>query len=93
LRIVVADDGRGFDPLDALEMLGETRMDRSGGRGLFLIRTFMDSVTHNALGNEITMVKFIQVPAQNSTTGDWSDGDTAQMPIHDTKPSAVTVAP
>jgi anti-sigma regulatory factor (Ser/Thr protein kinase) len=28
-----------------------------GGRGLLLIRTFMDSVTHNQSGNEITLVK------------------------------------
>jgi anti-sigma regulatory factor (Ser/Thr protein kinase) len=27
------------------------------GRGLLLIRTFMDEVRHNERGNEITMVK------------------------------------
>ncbi|HEX2661032.1 MAG TPA: ATP-binding protein, partial [Polyangia bacterium] len=32
-------------------------LDRRTGRGLFLIRTFMDEVRHNAAGNEITMVK------------------------------------
>jgi anti-sigma regulatory factor (Ser/Thr protein kinase) len=28
------------------------------GRGLLLIRTFMDVVSHNPTGNEITMVKY-----------------------------------
>ena len=31
---------------------------RVGGRGLLLIRTFMDEVTHNEKGNVITMVKY-----------------------------------
>ena len=30
---------------------------RIGGRGMLLIRTFMDEVIHNAAGNEITLVK------------------------------------
>jgi CheY-like chemotaxis protein/anti-sigma regulatory factor (Ser/Thr protein kinase) len=32
-------------------------LGRIGGRGLLLIRTFMDSVTHNQAGNEVTLVK------------------------------------
>ena len=30
---------------------------RIGGRGMLLIRTFMDEVTHNLEGNRITLVK------------------------------------
>ncbi len=36
---------------------------RVGGRGMLLIRTFMDEVRHNAPGNEITLIK-------RSRTGD-----------------------
>lgn len=32
-------------------------MEKSSGRGLLLISTFMDEVHHNAQGNEITMSK------------------------------------
>jgi len=32
-------------------------LQRTHGRGLLLIRSFMDEVKHNAVGNEITMVK------------------------------------
>ena len=35
---------------------------RIGGRGLLLIRTFMDEVAFNAAGNSITMVKRLQTP-------------------------------
>ena len=39
------------DALPDLDALPE------GGMGLFIIRSFMDEVRHNALGNEITMIK------------------------------------
>ena len=34
-----------------------TNLEKVSGRGLLLIRTFMDEVTHNKAGNEITMIK------------------------------------
>lgn len=53
----IRDDGSGFDtsildrPVDPADLL------RIGGRGLLLIRSFMDEVRYNATGNELTMVK------------------------------------
>jgi anti-sigma regulatory factor (Ser/Thr protein kinase) len=32
-------------------------VEAEGGRGLSLMRTFMDEVTFNEAGNEVTMVK------------------------------------
>jgi CheY-like chemotaxis protein len=54
---VVEDQGRGFDPSRLPDPTDPTNLGRIGGRGLMLIRTFMDHVAHNATGNEITMVK------------------------------------
>jgi len=51
----VRDEGRGFNPAAVADP--ELNLDRIGGRGLLLIRTFMDAVRHNATGNAITMVK------------------------------------
>ncbi len=54
---IVSDEGPGFDtsrldrPVEAEELLC------MGGRGLLLIRAFMDEVTYNAKGNEVTLVK------------------------------------
>ena len=42
------------DPLDP------ENMEKVSGRGLLLIRTFMDEVRHNPRGNEITMVKTVR---------------------------------
>jgi ABC-type oligopeptide transport system ATPase subunit len=56
-RYTIRDDGPGFD-VKALPDPGATEnLEKMGGRGLLLIRTFMDEVWHNDRGNTITMVK------------------------------------
>ncbi|NRA34179.1 MAG: response regulator [Polyangiaceae bacterium] len=57
VRYVITDCGSGFDPATLPEPLAPANLARSFGRGLLLIRTFMDEVHHNDVGNEITMVK------------------------------------
>lgn len=54
---VIRDEGPGFDP-GQLEYDPDdpANMTRPSGRGLFLIRTFMDEVRFNESGNEITLV-------------------------------------
>jgi CheY-like chemotaxis protein/anti-sigma regulatory factor (Ser/Thr protein kinase) len=53
---VVRDEGPGFDPA-ALDPFDPAQLEKTTGRGLLLIRTFMDEVRFNATGNEITIVK------------------------------------
>ena len=55
--ITVRDEGSGFDPSKLLDPTDPENLDRPSGRGLLLIRTFMDDVRHNPTGNQITMVK------------------------------------
>jgi CheY-like chemotaxis protein/anti-sigma regulatory factor (Ser/Thr protein kinase) len=54
---VVRDEGPGFDPNKLPNPLDPENMDKVSGRGLLLIRTFMDEVRHNSAGNEITLIK------------------------------------
>jgi CheY-like chemotaxis protein len=54
---VVADDGPGFDPASLPDPTDPLLIERVHGRGILLIRTFMDEVRHSARGSEITMVK------------------------------------
>jgi CheY-like chemotaxis protein/anti-sigma regulatory factor (Ser/Thr protein kinase) len=56
-RVTIRDEGPGFDPSTLPDPTDPANLGRIGGRGLLLIRTFMDSVTHNPSGNEITLVK------------------------------------
>src|SRR5262249_53083934 len=61
---VVADEGPGFDPSTLPDPTDPTNLDATSGRGLLLIRTFMDSVTYNAKGNQITLQKRREPPAK-----------------------------
>lgn len=54
---VIRDEGPGFDPSTLPDPTDPANLEKISGRGLLLIRTFMDEVHHNAAGNEITMVK------------------------------------
>jgi CheY-like chemotaxis protein len=54
---VVRDEGPGFDPKMLPDPTDPANLEKTSGRGLLLIRAFMDEVQHNASGNEITLVK------------------------------------
>lgn len=55
---VIRDEGPGFDPSKLPDPTDPSNLEKVSGRGLLLIRTFMDQVKHNATGNEITIVKY-----------------------------------
>jgi len=55
LEIVVRDQGPGFDHKD---FQFKSDLDAESGRGLLLIKNFMDEVIFNDSGNEIKMVKY-----------------------------------
>lgn len=54
---VIRDEGHGFDPSKLRDPRDPANLGKCSGRGLLLIRTFMDDVRFNNVGNEITMVK------------------------------------
>jgi CheY-like chemotaxis protein len=56
-RFLVADDGPGYKTSLLNEPVQTRDINRISGRGLLLIRTFMDEVVFNETGNQITMVK------------------------------------
>ncbi len=56
-RFVIRDEGPGFDVSAVPDPQTPGALEAEKGRGLSLMRTFMDEVTFNELGNEVTMVK------------------------------------
>jgi anti-sigma regulatory factor (Ser/Thr protein kinase) len=56
-RFLVRDEGTGFDVASVPDPSDPSAMEAQHGRGLSLMRSFMDEVIHNDVGNEVTMVK------------------------------------
>ena len=60
LTIRVRDQGEGFDPEEVADPLAPENLLKSSGRGIFLIRNFMDEVKLQRApegGMEVRMVK------------------------------------
>ena len=56
-RFVITDEGPGFDTSTVPQSGDSSALDREGGRGLVLMKTFMDEVVFNDVGNQVTMTK------------------------------------
>ncbi len=61
---VVRDEGAGFDPSTLKDPADPAHRECLSGRGLMLIRAFMDEVRYNDAGNEVTMVKRRSAPPE-----------------------------
>jgi serine/threonine-protein kinase RsbW len=68
LVFTVADQGKGLDPDTLPDPLAPENLLRGTGRGIFLIRSFMDEVHFRQLhpGTELTLVKNL-APAEGKT--------------------------
>jgi CheY-like chemotaxis protein len=64
VRLVVRDEGSGFN---VAEIFPSEGVDQVGRRGLVLMRSFMDSVQFNGTGNEVTMIKRFPKPPQDGS--------------------------
>jgi anti-sigma regulatory factor (Ser/Thr protein kinase) len=62
-RFVVRDQGPGFDPRKLPDPTDPENLEKVSGRGLLLMRTFMDEVSFNETGNQVTMIKRSQAAA------------------------------
>jgi serine/threonine-protein kinase RsbW len=68
LIITVADQGKGLDPDTLPDPLAPENLLRGTGRGIFLIRSFMDEVHFRQLhpGTELTLVKHLAPPGEKT---------------------------
>src|SRR6266566_4775944 len=69
LAIKVRDQGEGFDPETVANPLDPENLLKSSGRGIFLIRNFMDDVQLQRApegGMEIRMMKRVQAATDSS---------------------------
>ena len=56
-RVVIRDEGRGFDPSTLPDPCDPANLEKASGRGILLMRSFMDEISFNEQGNQVTLVK------------------------------------
>ena len=56
-KFMIRDEGKGFDPAQLPDATDPANLERPCGRGLLLMKTFMDELRFNDVGNEVTMIK------------------------------------
>ena len=62
LKIVITDEGKGFDPASLPDPLAPDGMFRERGRGIYLTRALMDEYRVQPApngGSEVTLVKYL----------------------------------
>ena len=76
LEIHIRDQGNGFDPNHIPNPLENKNLLNVSGRGIFLIRSFMDEFrveNHCGAGTEVTMIK--RLPSGNHSEQGGTDGE------------------
>jgi len=59
IRIVIRDEGKGFDVSKIPDPTQPENIYNYHGRGIFITRSFMDEVKFSKKGNEITLIKYL----------------------------------
>jgi serine/threonine-protein kinase RsbW len=58
VEIRVADEGNGFTVAGVPDPTRDENLQRPCGRGIMLMRSYMDAVEYSPAGNEVRMVKY-----------------------------------
>jgi serine/threonine-protein kinase RsbW len=57
-EVRIADQGPGFDPGQVPDPTADENLHKPCGRGIMLMRSYMDAVTFSAGGSEVYMIKY-----------------------------------
>lgn len=57
VTITITDQGQGFDPAGVPDPRADENLEKPSGRGIMLMRAYMDDVHFNDKGNQVHMVK------------------------------------
>ena len=57
VRIEIEDEGTGFHPENVPDPTKDENLEKPGGRGIMLMRAYLDFVEYNDVGNRVVLVK------------------------------------
>ena len=55
--VTVTDQGKGFDPETVPDPTVDENLEKPCGRGIMLMKAYMDEVEYNGTGNQVRLVK------------------------------------
>ncbi len=64
VAVRVTDEGTGFDPSTVPDPTLPDNISKTGGRGIFLMKSLMDEVRFNDRGNSVTLVLRLEGEAE-----------------------------
>ena len=68
VRIVIEDEGGGFDVEAVPDPTSDENLDKPGGRGIMLMRSFMSTIEYNDSGNRLVLEK-VRADSGSDPTG------------------------
>ena len=57
LKVEITDEGSGFNPEGLPDPTADENLEKPSGRGVMLMKHYMDEVQYNRTGNQVRMVK------------------------------------
>lgn len=55
--VTITDQGRGFNPKSVPDPTADENLEKPCGRGIMLMKAYMDRVEYNKQGNQVRLVK------------------------------------
>ncbi len=65
--VMVEDEGHGFDPAVLPDPTADENLQRCCGRGVLLMRAYMNNVVFSPAGNSVTLTKFNESSSSSDT--------------------------
>jgi serine/threonine-protein kinase RsbW len=66
VRVEIEDQGTGFIPADVPDPTADENLERPCGRGIHLMRAFMNLIEYNESGNRVVLEKHRTILAEDS---------------------------
>ncbi len=66
IEICMTDEGEGFDPVVIPDPRYGDNLYKPAGRGMLLMRSYMDVVEFNKRGNSVRMIRYREKPSPSS---------------------------